>query len=157
MTYEVFFSHNSEDFSWADKIKNEAEKEGIKVYLYEDDPQPGKYVAEKVKETIRRCDSVIFFLTKNSQKSAYVQQEIGFAQALNKLIIPIVDKGANPNSLAMLTGIEYFPFDQSNINITNEKLIPFLLEHKNKVDNPQLSLLQLGAIGFLLYLMFKGE
>jgi hypothetical protein len=67
-----------------------------------------------VKLAIQDSNALVVLLTANSQFSAYVQQEIGFAEASKKLIIPLVQPGVQAASLAMLEGREYVPFDFRN-------------------------------------------
>src|SRR5438046_868245 len=102
MLYSVFLSHSSKDRVWVQWIGANASTVGVDVYLYEHDPQPGVLVAEKVKQQIRSCDVVVVLLTENSLSSAYVQQEIGFAEACGKQIIPLLQPGVSGAALAML-------------------------------------------------------
>jgi hypothetical protein len=111
MSYNIFLSHSTSDREWASWIKGQATPLGIEVYLFEHDPRPGTYIADKVQQAIRMCDAVIVLLTPHSQASPYVQQEIGFAQAAQKTVIPLVWPNVRPKSLAMLEGKEYVPFD----------------------------------------------
>jgi hypothetical protein len=43
-----------------------------------------------------------------------VQQESGFAEGVNKPVIPFVESGTDPRALAMLAGKEFIPFDPNN-------------------------------------------
>ena len=114
MGYKIFLSHNKADVQWVKWISQHAQAVGIAVYLYEHDPQPGRLIADKVKLAIQDSNALVVLLTANSQFSAYVQQEIGFAEASKKLIIPLVQPGVQAESLAMLEGREYVPFDFRN-------------------------------------------
>jgi len=111
MPYMIFISHNSADRPWVEWLADHAGTIGIATYLFEHDPQPGMYISEKVKRQIQQSDAVVVFLTFNSQFSPYVQQEIGYAEGQDKLIIPIVQQGISPGALAMLSGREHIPFD----------------------------------------------
>jgi hypothetical protein len=85
MSYSVFLSHASEDIKIAQWIVSCSKTIGVKVYLFERDPQLGNSVSEKVKQEIQKSDSVLVLLTNTSQSSAYVHQEIGFAEGVGKL------------------------------------------------------------------------
>jgi hypothetical protein len=112
MEYTIFMSHSAADRPWVEWLASNAQQQlGIKSYLFEHDPQPGTYISEKVKAQIRSSDAVVVFVTANSQYSPYVQQEIGFAEASGKLIIPLVQPGIDRRCLAMLEGREHIPFD----------------------------------------------
>jgi hypothetical protein len=122
------------------------------VYCYEHDSQPGKLIAEKLKAAIEERDALLVLLTVNSRISAYVQQEIGFAEHAGKLIIPLVQPGVGPESLAMLEGREYIPFDYQNPQQALSKLLPHLQKLKEGKENQQAILLGIGAIIALAWL-----
>lgn len=107
----IFLSHSSRAEQWCEWLAREARVLGIDTYLAEHDVRPGAVLAEKVKQAIRRCDAVVVLLTDNSAASPYVHQEVGFALAQEKLVIPLVQPGVRAEGLAMLQGVEYIPFD----------------------------------------------
>jgi TIR domain len=126
MPFFIFLSHSSPDRNWVEYLKQQAESIGIQVYLYEHDPQPGVYISDKVQQQISASDAVVVLLTQHSQFSPYVQQEIGFAAARQRLIIPLVQPGTDPRCLAMLNGKEYIPFDFNNPQVALVALQSFL-------------------------------
>jgi len=156
MRYRIFLSHSSADGAWVNWIAENARKIGVEVYCYEHDPQPGKLIAEKLKVAINERDALVVLLTANSRFSAYVQQEIGFAERAGKLIIPLVQPGVGPESLAMLEGREHIPFDYQNPQQALLKLLPYLQRLKQVKENQQVVLLALGAIIALAWL-FSGN
>lgn len=109
--FRVFVSHNSKDRPWVEQIKQELAAVGVEAYLFEHDPRPGHSVVEKVQDAIRASQVVLVLLTANSAPSPYVQQEVGYGLALRKLVVPLVEKRAPMEALAMLQGIEYIRFD----------------------------------------------
>ena len=111
----IFFSHGGTDYPFGELFKNQLEQMDSKVYLFEHDQQPGQDIANKVKKQIKDSDILFVLLTKQSQSAPYyVQQEIGFAEGVNKPVIPFVESGTDPRALAMLTGKEFIPFDPNN-------------------------------------------
>jgi len=48
---------------------------------------------------------------ESSDPSNYVQQEVGYALGLKKLVVPLVERGTPPDALAMLGGIEFIRLD----------------------------------------------
>src|SRR6266571_1313242 len=106
MPYRVFLSHSGTDAPWVKYIAGRAQAVGVEAYLYEHDPQPGHLIAEKVKQAIARSDAVVVLLTRSAHRSAYVQQEIGFAEAKGKLVVPLVEPGVDEEGLAMLEARE---------------------------------------------------
>lgn len=110
----IFFSHSSRDQRWCEWLATEAEKVGVTAYLAEHDPRPGTQLAGKVRQNIKRCDAFVVLLTDSTANSSYVHQEIGYAVAQKKLVIPLVQPGVGEDQLAMLRGIEFIEFDFAN-------------------------------------------
>lgn len=131
-TVKVFFSHSTQDFGWVESIVAQVNAMGLRGYVYEHDPQPGRPVAPKIKSAITRSQIFVVFLTLNSHESPYVQQEIGYAQDKGKLVVPFVERGVPERSLAMLQGIERIIFDpqhlQDAINQLSAALSRYALE-----------------------------
>jgi hypothetical protein len=152
MGYKVFLSHSSKDSAWVNRITENARAVGVEMYCYEHDPQPGKLVAEKLKAAIEKCDALLVLLTADSRFSAYVQQEIGFAEHAGKLIIPLVQPVVGPESLAMLEGREFIPFDCQKPQQALSRLIPYLQKIKKVKENQQAVLFGIGAVILLAFL-----
>ncbi len=114
MPLKVFFSHNNEDAEWVLQIVAYVKSMGIQAYAYENDAQPGHDIAPKIKGAITRSDILIAFLTQNGYTSPYVQQEIAYAEAKGKLIIPLLEKGVPARALGMLPDREYISFDAAD-------------------------------------------
>ena len=60
---------------------------------------------------IHGCDAMVVLLTEAGAVAPFVQQEIGVARGAGKLIVPIVQKGIDPNMLATLVGVERIEVD----------------------------------------------
>lgn len=145
MSYKVFLSHSSADRAWADWIARSAAQIGLVVYLYEHDPRPGVLVAAKIQSEIQKSDALVVLLTPSGASSAYVQQEVGYAVASRRLVIPLVWPGIEKHSLAMLEGHEWVLFDPSNPDQALIRLLKYLGELKAKKDASQ-AILALGAL-----------
>lgn len=126
MTIKVFFSHSTKDFSWIEPIVAQVNAMGLRGYVYEHDSQPGRPIAPKIKSAITRSNIVVVFLTMNSHDAPYVQQEIGYAQSKDKVIVPFVEDGVPERSLAMLEGIERINFDPQHPQIAIDQLWAYL-------------------------------
>ena len=61
--------------------------------MYELYPQYGELLPEVMKKAIVSSKIFVTFLTKDGVPSQWVNQEIGVAHALRKLIIPIIESG----------------------------------------------------------------
>ena len=111
MSGTVFISHSMNDQGPVAYVRGLVEAHGLKVYLAEHDPQPGRVLADKVRRNILACDAALVLLTHASIDSRYVHQEIGVAQGAGKLIVPLVHPELIDEDLAMLDGLELLVFD----------------------------------------------
>lgn len=117
MTIEVFFSYDSDDQTLVRRLKDGIENriEGeIEVYIFEEDPNPGGEPSNKAMEGIKESDVFLVLVTPNSQKSQWVQQEVGFAKGEDCDIIPIVLDDPETELTGFLAGIEYLPVKKDN-------------------------------------------
>jgi len=106
----VFLSYPREDLWLAYKIQKILAEIGVYVYVAELFPEPGMTLWEKIKAMIENSDLVIVLWTKNALSSAFVNQELGFAEARQKLIVPIVEKEVTTHGL--LNGKEHIVFER---------------------------------------------
>lgn len=156
MAYKVFLSHSGKDQRWVQWIADNARSIDINVYMYEHDIQPGTSIALKVQSAIENCQALVVLLTPNSEYSPYVQQEIGFAQAKDKPIIPLVQPGVSSRCMAMLEGVEYISFDPANPELALSHLLNYLGRLKDARETDQAILMGLGSL-FVLALLSKRE
>jgi nucleoside 2-deoxyribosyltransferase len=154
MSYSVFLSHSSQNADWAKWVCQEAELVGIDVYLFEHDPRPGTYIAEKVQQAIRGSDAVVVLLTPQSEAAPYVQQEIGFAQAAQKPVIPLVWPNVQSRSLAMLEGREYVAFNPDDAAAALPPVLEWLAKLKAKKETAQ-AILAIAALVFTAWGLSK--
>lgn len=117
MTLRLFLSYDSDDHILVRRLKDGIENriEGdIEVYIFEEDPSPGALPSTKAMEGIKESDAFLVLLTPNSQKSPWVQQEVGFAKGEDCDIIPIVLDHPETELTGLLTGTEYLPVEKEN-------------------------------------------
>jgi len=153
MTYKLFISHSEEDESLARIFKIVATDAGVIPYLFEDDTQPGKSLIDKIEKRINECDCMLALLTKNSKNKTWVQQEMAYAKAKGKDVIPIIEPGLEFN-LGILQGIEYIDIsDQRAI----EKFNYDLRKRKEGKESKEIEtgLMFIGIFLFLAYLYFR--
>lgn len=151
MAYSIFFSHGAADSNVAKTIKDRIEQMNMDVYLYEYDQQPGKYIASKLQNAIDSADVMLVLLTTLSQFSPYMHQEIGYAEAKGKLVIPLVEPGIDPPVLGMLAGREYISFESNNADQTMSQLQCYLNNLKMDKDNREF--LILCGVAFLIVMI----
>lgn len=93
MTINIFLSYGNDDKNKKDALKRAIKKQkGLNPIVVADRRSPGKLLEEKVKEGIFEADYIVPIFTNSSIGSQWVNQEIGFAEALEKIIWPIVEK-----------------------------------------------------------------
>lgn len=159
MGTSIFFSHSMRDRTWCEWLAADAEKLGITAYLAEHDPQPGKLLAEKIRRNISSCNALVVLITDSSVSSSYVQQEIGWALAKRKLVIPLVQPAIPQTELAMLQGVEYIEFDFHNPRPGKESLAGELrrLAELQRKQGELETLIALGlCVGALALLLREG-
>ncbi len=107
--FKVFISHSSEDTVIACELRD------LLVFIPEMDVildvcnfEVGERLPEIIEKEIKESDCFVVFLTKNAEKSVWVNQEIGVAVSAGIKIIPIVEKGV---SLGLLEGMKYISLD----------------------------------------------
>lgn len=146
MAYTVFLSHSGKDRAWVEWIAAHAQSVGVEVYLYEHDVRPGFPIAAKVQESITAADALVVLLTENSRASAYVQQEIGFAEARSKPILALVQPGIPRDALAMLEGREYVEFDFHEPETGLQRLLQHLQKRKALKDQQRAAMFVVGGL-----------
>ncbi len=86
----------------------EAAEPPISPIVVADKREPGKLLADKVTEGIRECDCFVPVLTKSSLRNQWVNQEVGYATAMERLIVPL----AETRAVSLLKG---FIHDQKDV------------------------------------------
>lgn len=110
----LFVSHATKDTRAVELVRSRIQPLGVSLYLAEHDIKAGERLSAKVEDALSRSDAVLVLLTPNGYDSLYVQQEIGFAKARKKLVIPLLAPGLAGASLGMLNDIEYIVFDPAS-------------------------------------------
>lgn len=108
MAFTVFISHSVSDLNVVYQFQYWLKVNGIGVYVAMRQPQLGISLPIKVSNAIQQSDCVIAILTQSGDKSAWVNQEIGYAKAAGKLIIPVVEEGVDPKGF--VADVEYVTF-----------------------------------------------
>lgn len=85
----IFISYSTVDKELAGEIKAKLETAGVKTFLAHEDIEPTTRWQESIKEHLEECDMVLVIITPDSNESEWVQQEIGFAIAKQKTILPL--------------------------------------------------------------------
>lgn len=148
MPYTVFISHavSPRDYPLVISISNLLWQNGMQAFVAEWMPQYGEQVDKKVADQIDASDAVLGVITPDYTRASFANQEIGYAKAKGKLIIPLVEHGTNVTGF--LYGLDKLEFDRTNLVDTARHLAAFLKKKKIvKDDNERLANLVLLGLG----------
>ena len=105
----VFVSHTSKDTDLALRIALVLDSLALPAFVYEKYQIGGQNRFEVIKNRITECPYFLLLLTRRARQSEWVNQEIGFAVAMAKEIIPLVE-----TSPIQRRRISYFGFTELN-------------------------------------------
>jgi len=146
----VFISYSHKDLWMAFKIWRMLTNSGVPCYLAELYPEPGLSLWDKIKRMIESSDIVVVLYTRNARYSAYVNQELAYAHARGKIILPVVEEGVElPGVLAGLEYIKFNPLNPVSTLTSIANTIRKFLEDKERKAVAGVFLLLLGAIALL--------
>ena len=160
MPYNVFISHsmNQDDLGLVYETARRAEANGISCYIAERDWQFGASLPAKIEQAIRGSDHFVAFWTKGGAHSQFVNQEIGFARAIGKPRILVVEKGEPVKGFDI--DKEHVEFERANPLQAIADLNAFLVgkkEAKEKVEEQKKAWSVVFGIVALLFLFGSGE
>ncbi len=93
MGLKAFISYSMKDARLAEEVALSLRETGVSAYVAGEDIAPGANIFDEISSHIVAADFVVVILTENVAESQWVNQEIGFAFAANKHVIPLVDIG----------------------------------------------------------------
>jgi hypothetical protein len=110
---QIFISHSYKDHNFAERLANDIEKAGFKVWYSEWEMKPGDSLTKKVAEGIHSSGYVIVVLSPDSVKSAWVEKELSLAlynylKKGNIKVIPVVYKSCNYRSTFQALGDVFY-------------------------------------------------
>jgi hypothetical protein len=135
MAFSVFISHSVSDLNVVYQFKYWLEVNGIGVYVADSQPQLGVPLPAKISNGIKQSDCVIAILTQSGDRSAWVNQEIGYAKATSKLVIPVVEEGVDLKGF--MTGVEYVTFQSHDPATAITNVINYLRRLKATKEQQQ--------------------
>ena len=153
MVFNVFISSSVRDFKIIEELKSTLKRYGITVISPLSVTSYGQQIYEQIKSQIQMSDCFLAIIGIGGERSNSLNFEMGIATALNKPIIPIVEKNAILPS--DLRSRKYIILDKDNPRVTYEQAAEYV--GKLKIEKEQrnsigglitlgLGLLLLGAI-----------
>lgn len=140
MAKNIFVSFAFEDYNKVDAFKKAIKKklgDNYDVIVISDKREPGKPLTDKVIAGLKDSNYFIPILTKHSIKNQWVNQEIGYAKALDRIIVlPIVGnniidklKGFIHKQLDLSFNFDSFPSNPSKEASSYKKCYSEIINH----------------------------
>src|SRR5258706_329140 len=146
MSYTAFISYNTapEEQVFLYRLQTLAAASDIVVLL----PQRnGQHITNETKLRIDKADSVIVFLT--SKLSPEVREELAYAEAKNRLIIPIYEKSVRlPADAKKFPWFSFDPPSQTPVEV-EQQVLEFLRDMKKQKENKEAIVLVGLGLGLL--------
>jgi len=120
-TIKTFISYSSEDSVYVQRLHASLDTIGANPYVAEWWLEAGQPLAEKIRRNIEDSTCLLAMLTEEANSSAWVHEEIGYAIAKGKTVIPVVEAGVKIRGF--LEGLEYIPFDKYDFDETVYKIL----------------------------------
>jgi len=99
MLFDVFLSHDRQDYDIVYRVWKILDRIKISAYMYELYPNYGQYLPETIKQVMKQSRYVVVFFTRNGINSQWVNQEVGIAigaaGAFQSITIPILEEGVD--------------------------------------------------------------
>src|SRR5258706_12310862 len=106
MAYHVFVSYSTRDLQTVERVRQLLADATIQVFVAEHSVRPGQSLQGSISQAIANCDLFLLLWSEHSKGSDWVQQEVGAAKALGKVVLPVLlDPGLGVP--ALLSGIRY--------------------------------------------------
>jgi len=134
---KIFISHSNEDANKVKALKKALEKhksEFIAIVII-DQKSPGQYFTEKVTTGIDECDLICPIFTKKSLNNQWLNQEIGYAFAKKKGIIPIVSNSVLKKLKGFVNSQLDCPFRFDQFLDKSKEAASFRKSYKEMIDH----------------------
>ena len=98
MAYTGFISHSNhpDDIAIVNAIVSHNRAREFEFYVAEKDLRPGRALKDKILQSIRSSDCIVLICSVHSSQSQVVSWEIGVADSIGKLVIPLLVEGTPP-------------------------------------------------------------
>lgn len=156
MAFRIFISHSMkpEDIAIIRPVLEHSALMGVHCYMAQHDAQGGTNLEQKIREQIHLCDCVLAFVTSNSTQSDWVKWEVGVANALQKLVVPVIEKGIQVPGF--LLGKEYIECDPQDPQATTSRVTQRI--HNLQIADQRKTAVAWSVLGAIaLLLMFGGD
>lgn len=112
-------------------VQNSIERLRLDVHVEEERGNYGDEVVGSVQGAIEDCDCFVVILTKESIKSPWVNQEIGYACAVEKTMLPVWVGDVKVHVSGMIAGIKGVKSQRKGFPNMMDSILAFLIHHFN--------------------------
>lgn len=120
----VFISYSSDDTKLMRFIESQLKRHGYKTRVWDMDRLAGEPIWPQIDQWIEECDVALIIISRNTIKRGIaVGQEIGKAQAKQKLVIPLHLPEVSPTELGSLAHITCERFDPDRPDVGLRRLM----------------------------------
>lgn len=135
----VFISHPIDDEDLAMRLKKilEESPEIEEAYIAQKIKEYEIEVSKKITKQINKSDYVVALITKKAKSSASVNQELGFAQGVDVLKIPMIEKKAKRGVL--IYGKDSEEFTRDNFDEVCKTVREHIIQHGPRQKSTDLS------------------
>ncbi len=125
----IFISHSLLDKTIIRDLKLFLKPFRFNLFVAEHYIHLTKSVSEKIKLMIDQSDIGLIFITDNSYNSHFVQQEIGYLEALKKPYLQIIQKGYEKKISGFNYGRDFMLFEKEKFNLIIGRIRIFLVKY----------------------------
>jgi hypothetical protein len=120
---DFFISYKTKDKQLAGKVAQYLQGQGHTFFLAHDDLELSPDFEEDIKGRIKDCTALLAVVTPNSADAAYPNQEVGYALALDKPIIPLWFPDVHSEELGFLKRVNAIPTSEDKLQQSVMKAI----------------------------------
>jgi len=129
---KVFLSYATQDLDIVNTIAQSLKRIGIEPYIADRQVGAGLRLADKIVANIADSNCFVPVLTHNSERSHWVNQEIGYAQALRDYLFTVPLAEDHSMMRGFLEGVECVSLLRYDLDDTIYRLMLRLRDHINR-------------------------
>lgn len=130
---QVFVSYAEQDQDFMNKISRILMRKGFTVWTNKNDIKTGKDFQQEINRGIEGADNIVWLISPNSLQSWYCKQEIDYAVANHKRIIPLLIEPTELNSIPPhLRSLHFIDFTGHQDEVNHEQGADQLLQVLNQ-------------------------
>lgn len=125
----IFISHSILDKKIIKDLQSFIKPFRFNLFVAEHYIHLTKSVSEKIKFMIEKSDIGLIFITDNSYNSQFVQQEIGYLEALKKPYLQVIQKGYERKISGFNYGRDFMVFEKDKFELVRGSIRMLLVKY----------------------------